>query len=102
MVSRSLFVVAIHACTGNERFVFLGGLDKMLTKVIADELGVRKIVISKGPDRYKGINPHNICNRGANKKGVQLEISRGLRDDLKKRHLISAAVQSALTKIQNY
>ena len=98
MVSKSLVVVAIHACTGQERFVYLGGLDKMLKLAIADELGSRGIIVPNGHGKFKGLNPKNICNRGANKQGVQLEITRGLRDDLKKRQLISTAVRAALTK----
>ena len=98
MVSKSLIVVAIHACNDYERCVYLGGLDKMLKVAIANELGYRGIIVSNGKGRFKGINPDNICNRGANKQGVQLEITRGLRDDLKKRQLISTAVRAALTK----
>jgi phage replication-related protein YjqB (UPF0714/DUF867 family) len=96
IISGSHIVVAIHACTGNERFVYLGGLEKVLKEVIANELESRGIIVPKGHGRFKGLNPDNICNRGANKKGVQLEITRGLRDDLKKRRLISEAVQAAL------
>jgi phage replication-related protein YjqB (UPF0714/DUF867 family) len=96
IISGSRIVVAIHACTGNEKFVYLGGLDKMLKEFIAEELESRGIIVPKGHGRFKGLNPDNICNRGANKKGVQLEITRGLRDDLKKRQLISEAVQAAL------
>ncbi len=79
-----------------EKFIYLGGLDKMLKESIADELVSRGIIVPKGYGRFKGLNPDNICNRGANKKGVQLEISRGLRDDLKKRQIIFEAVQAAL------
>jgi len=99
IISRSHIVVAIHACTGNERFVYLGGLDEMLKAVIADELESREIIVPWGHGKFKGLNPDNICNRGTNKKGVQLEITRGLRDDLNKRQLISEAVQAALIKI---
>jgi len=99
IISKSQIVVAIHACTGNERFVFLGGRDELLKEVIANELESGGIIVLKGHGKFKGLNPNNICNRGANKKGVQLEITRGLRDDLIKRQLISEAVQVALTKI---
>jgi len=101
IISGSHIVVAIHACTGNERFVYLGGLDNVLKEIIANELESREIIVPKGDRRFKGLNPDNICNRGANKKGVQLEITRGLRDDLKKRRLISEAVQAALIKVTN-
>jgi phage replication-related protein YjqB (UPF0714/DUF867 family) len=96
LISGSHIVVAIHACTGNERFVYLGGLDKVLKDVIADKLESRGIIVAKGHGKFKGLNPDNICNRGATKKGVQLEITRGLRDDLKKRQLICEAAQAAL------
>ncbi len=99
IISKSQIVVAIHACTGNERFVFLGGRDELLKEVIANELESGGIIVLKGHGKFKGLNPDNICNRGANKKGVQLEITRGLRDDLIKRQLISEAVQVALTKM---
>jgi phage replication-related protein YjqB (UPF0714/DUF867 family) len=82
-----------------ERFVYLGGLDKMLKEFIADELVSSGIIVPKGHGRFKGLNPDNICNRGANKKGVQMEITRGLRDDFKKRQLISEAVQAALISV---
>ena len=102
MVSKSHIVVAIHACTGRERFVYLGGLDKMLKVAIAVELGYRGIIVPNGHGRFKGLSPNNICNRGINKQGVQLEITRGLRDDLKKRQLISTAVQAALINTAEY
>lgn len=98
LISRSHVVVAIHACKGNERYVFIGGLDKGLRKFIADELESRGIPVPRGHGRFKGQNPDNICNRGATKKGVQLEITRGLRDDLTKRQIISKAVRAALQK----
>lgn len=96
LISRSRIVVAIHACKGNERFVILGGLDKRLRGFIARELESRGIPVPTGHGRYKGQNPANICNRGATKKGVQLEITRGLRDDFSKRQIISRAVRAAL------
>ena len=98
LISRSHVVVAIHACKGNEKYVVLGGLDKGLKSFIADELGSRGIPVSKGHGNFKGQRPDNICNRGATKKGVQLEITRGLRDDLAKRQVISEAVRAALLK----
>jgi phage replication-related protein YjqB (UPF0714/DUF867 family) len=40
---------------------------------------------------------NNICNRGASQKGVQLEVSRRLRDDSRRVESLSAAVHTALT-----
>ena len=96
LISKSHRVVAIHACTGQEEFVYLGGLDRRLKEAIADELESRGIIVAKSDGRFKGSHPDNICNRCATGKGVQLEITRGLRDDPDKRRLICDAVRTAL------
>ena len=101
IISKSRVVVAIHACTGNDGRVYAGGLDKALIKRIACELQFRGINVRKGDSRFQGSNPNNICNRGATKKGVQLEIMRDLRDDLTKVRVISDAVRAALIKNQS-
>ena len=66
--------------------------------IIAKELEAKGIRVSKEHPGFQGSNPNNICNRGTTKKGVQLEISRDLRDDLEKVQLISEAVQAALVR----
>ena len=96
LVSRSNVVVAVHACTGNAGVVHMGGLDKDLKNKVAKELKARKIRASKDHPGFQGSNPNNICNRGTTGKGVQLEITRDLRDDLTKVALISEAVKAAL------
>jgi phage replication-related protein YjqB (UPF0714/DUF867 family) len=98
LVSRSDIVIAIHACTGTAGLVHVGGLDEELKKVIADELINRGIRVSTEHPCFQGSNPDNICNRGTTGKGVQLEVTRDLRDDLNKVRTISEAVQAALKK----
>jgi phage replication-related protein YjqB (UPF0714/DUF867 family) len=89
-------VVALHACTGNAGLVHIGGLNKKLGSMIDRELQDRGIQVSNNHPGFQGSNPDNICNRGATGQGVQLEITRDLRDDLKKVEIISEAVRSAL------
>ena len=96
ILSRSKVVVTIHACTGTAGLVHIGGLDKELGNLIARKLKDRGVGVSDDHPRFQGSNPDNICNRGATGKGVQLEITRDLRDDLKKVEMISEAVRSAL------
>ena len=96
LVSRSEVVVAVHACTGNAGRVHIGGLNKILGGLIAKELQNRAIGVSNHHPRFKGSNPANICNRGATGAGVQLEVTRDLRDDLKKVKEIARAVRAAL------
>jgi len=96
ILSKSEVVVAIHACTGTAGRVHIGGLDKELANLIARELEDRGVSASNDHPRFQGSNPDNICNRGATGIGVQLEVTRDLRDDLKKVEMISEAVRSAL------
>jgi phage replication-related protein YjqB (UPF0714/DUF867 family) len=96
LVSKSEVVVAVHACTGTAGLVHIGGLNKELASMIAGELQDRGIGISKDHPRFQGSNPANICNRGATGMGVQLEITRDLRDDPHKVNVIARAVRAAL------
>jgi len=45
IISRSIAVVAIHACTGNHARIYLGGLDTALRELIGRRLNIRKIII---------------------------------------------------------
>jgi len=96
IVSASDTVIAIHACTGTAGLVYLGGLDTPLKKSIAAELQAGGIGVSLKDARFKGANPGNICNRGRTGKGVQLEITRDLRDDPAKKEIIAEAVRASL------
>lgn len=79
LIQASEHILAIHGCGGSEPVVYVGGLD--------DEFG-DKIMISlrdigfgavRATTQFQGIQPENICNRGRTGRGVQLEISEGLR-----------------------
>jgi len=100
LVSRSDVVVAVHACTGNAGRVHIGGLNIILGGLIAKELQSREIGVSNDHPRFQGSNPDNICNRGATGIGVQLEVTRDLRDDLKKVKTIARAVRAALSNFR--
>ena len=100
LVSKSEVVVAVHACTGTAGLVHVGGLNKKLGRMIAGELQDRGVGVSKDHPRFQGSNPANICNRGATGMGVQLEVTRDLRDDHQKVKVIARAVRSALLNFQ--
>jgi len=76
-------VVAVHGCEGHEQAVYMGGLDLGLRDAIRDSFDAVGIItgIHNDPD-LQGINSKNICNRGRRGRGVQLEITYGLRSDL--------------------
>lgn len=73
-------VIAIHGEKSNENIVYLGGANMNLGKCIENELKAKgfQVRIHKNP-KLQGAARENICNRGLNRKGVQLELAKGLR-----------------------
>ncbi len=101
LVRSSAFVIAIHGCTQRDEMVFIGGLYDELKQHIAAALGRAEIpsIICEKTSRYGGQRPDNICNRGITGKGVQLEISRPLRNSPKGWDKIAAAIHEALATV---
>lgn len=81
LVSASPTVVAVHGelkCT--DKVAFLGGLDRELGQRIWTALEAAEFVVRIHDNRnLQGVNKNNICNRGRNGQGVQLELSQPLR-----------------------
>jgi len=84
LLSSCANVVAIHGCRGDDNKIYLGGLDEKLQDVIGEALQAAGFStgIHASPN-LQGKNLQNICNRGTRGCGVQLEISRNLRDELR-------------------
>jgi phage replication-related protein YjqB (UPF0714/DUF867 family) len=80
LVSKCEIVVAIHGCRGEDRVVFVGGLNAELKDEIAVSLRAYRISVRTKHHPFMGKKRRNICNRGINGKGVQLEITRGFRE----------------------
>jgi phage replication-related protein YjqB (UPF0714/DUF867 family) len=109
LVSTSDIVITVHGCKdregrqGKDPIVYLGGLDRALMATIESELQRSGFECGTHHDpELQGRHPNNICNRGSRKMGVQLEMSRTLRDslvnspaDLTK---FASAVQRAIAK----
>lgn len=76
-------VVTIHGAKDESQRVHIGGTEQELKLLMMDALRSAGFdaVISEIPG-LRGIKPENICNRGKTGQGVQLEISRGLRETL--------------------
>ena len=80
LVQKSNTVVAFHGERSNELSVFLGGRDDELgaqLKAALERYGYA--VKTHGNPDLHGLNEANICNRGRQGVGVQLELSSGLR-----------------------
>ena len=76
-------VVTIHGCAnigGDRQAVYVGGLDEDLKHQIAESLRDFMFDAHTRDHQFPGTEPMNICNRGATNRGVQLELSRGLRE----------------------
>jgi phage replication-related protein YjqB (UPF0714/DUF867 family) len=83
-VSSASWVLAIHGeRSSDESFVMVGGLwEGFRERMVAtfDAAGIR---VEEPRDGLGGVNPENICNRGASGTGGQLELSEGLRKTLR-------------------
>ncbi|MBA1337038.1 MAG: hypothetical protein HPY66_3474 [Firmicutes bacterium] len=79
MVSKSKTTLSIHGCSGSEEFTYIGGLDTELGNRIKASLTKYGFTVLDTPKNLAGISPNNIVNKNMNGRGVQLEISKGLR-----------------------
>jgi phage replication-related protein YjqB (UPF0714/DUF867 family) len=86
LVKMSHWVMSIHGCLGGQPKIFLGGLDYESIHLARTMLMDSGFDASSSDHRLNGADPNNICNRGLSGKGLQLELTRGLRltffDDL--------------------
>ena len=94
-------VITFHGQAGDDLFVNVGGLANGLRNSMIAELKSAGFVAgSQVNPTLQGLDADNICNRGSEKQGLQLEISRGLRDllvtDQQKMDCFSSTVRSAL------
>jgi phage replication-related protein YjqB (UPF0714/DUF867 family) len=72
-------VVTVHGYAASGPDVLLGGLNEALKREVAIALEQTGISYLTKGHRFPGTDPLNICNRGRSGKGLQLELSEGLR-----------------------
>ncbi len=96
LASRCDVVLGVHGCIG-EGQIYLGGRDVELSARITARLNAVGLPATAEGHRYPGLNPLNICNRGARKRGAQIEITRDLRVP-EARMLIASEVRIALAQ----
>ena len=83
LIEQRKIVVAVHGWGRKDKAVDVGGRDIALRDVICASLiaaGFRSEVVTNG--NHAGNSRNNICNKGLRRKGVQLEITKGLREAL--------------------
>lgn len=107
MVNASEIVVAIHGCAGKGKFIYLGGLHNELKNILFSELGKAGFDTRLAESNYAGTQLQNICNRGRERRGVQIEISDGLRRTMFKaldrlgRKVTTAVFQKFVTSVRS-
>jgi phage replication-related protein YjqB (UPF0714/DUF867 family) len=79
LAARHSVVLGVHGCKGAATQVYVGGLDIDLTAALTDRLIAAGLPASAAGHKYPGRHPHNICNRGARRRGAQLELTLDLR-----------------------
>jgi len=76
-------VLTVHGERSTQDVVFLGGLDEALGQHLQRSLVDLGFPVAPHHNpRLQGRHPQNLCNRGRLGRGVQLELSRGLRSSL--------------------
>lgn len=82
-VHQADIVVSIHGAKDRTGIVYVGGTNDELKQLIMQALQAAGFnAVISGKPGLRGVNPENICNRCKTGRGVQLELSRGLREIL--------------------
>ena len=77
-------VITVHGqIDQDDGFVMVGGLDEGIRSEVTKQLETAGFKIQPATEGLMGTDPMNICNRGKSRRGVQLEISRKIRDILR-------------------
>jgi phage replication-related protein YjqB (UPF0714/DUF867 family) len=79
MLQQAHTAVALHGCDDVLPVVYVGGLHEPAAAHLCQQLVQAGFPACRDTTHHAGIDPTNLCNRGQSGKGVQLEISRGLR-----------------------
>ncbi len=76
-------VITIHGCSDADETVYIGGRNNCLVKKLSDRLKAKGFNVKEEcAGELAGVKPENICNRCRSLKGVQIEVSRGLREKM--------------------
>lgn len=81
LVARMDTVIAIHGCLEKTEVIYLGGRDEKLKISLAEAFNKNGIRAETQGHAYPAQKEENICNRGKRNRGVQIEFSKGIRDN---------------------
>jgi phage replication-related protein YjqB (UPF0714/DUF867 family) len=100
-VKKANVVITVHGqINQKEEFVMTGGLHIDLRSEMERQLEASGFLTRPPAKGLMGTDPQNICNRGKLRQGVQLEVSRKVRDllrnDTNRLRLFGEAVRRAI------
>ncbi len=78
---RHRLVLTVHGCRGEGQSIGVGGLEDCLGARLKRDLAQAGFALQPR-SCFPGRHPLNLCNRGFSRRGVQLELSSGLRKAL--------------------
>ena len=81
LAAESETVVTIHGCRGMEEHIYIGGRHTCFKEIVRKKLSTATFAVLEST-RFPGLSRGNICNRCRGGRGVQLEISAGMRRSL--------------------
>ncbi len=96
LINNCEYVVTIHGCRGTTEEVFLGGLDSNLKVKLNKSLTKVQLQTKTEGHNFPAEKQKNICNQGASKKGVQVELTEALRNSPNISKVISGIRESLL------
>lgn len=76
------YTYTIHGCSGTTPIAYVGGLDTEAGVNLMNHLRKAGFKTGLPPAKYAGTSTRNICNKNRRRKGVQVELTRSLRDSL--------------------
>jgi len=100
-VEKADVVITVHGqIDQKDEFIMAGGLDTHLRPEIKRQLETSGFLTRPPTEGLMGTDPQNICNRGKLRQGVQLEVSRKVRDllrnDTDRLRVLGEAVRRAI------
>lgn len=101
MTAQENKVVSLHGCKGEEKIVYMGGLNTHLRDLIDQKLTAAGFRTEPAPEDLDGDHPENIGNKNRTLQGAQMELTTELRDYLSENDTemekFANAVRAAIT-----
>ena len=79
MAANAETVLAVHGCGDKKERLYLGGLNEEWIAHFLSAFQEAGFPAERGFGHISGKSPRNICNLGRKRKGIQFELSEGLR-----------------------